>query len=275
MATLASYALLLLSVARLPEPAHALDEISLVSTPDASVVAGASHAVTWEYTTDDEVSGTTGDLNPFEIELRSCGGDADQQAACGTGASCGNPYRALCGTETGSSCMDSDGSYDVMIPEDVTAGVYVFSVTYLGGTGWASASSGSGGGLVTGCSESFLVEEAPAGAAGGAALTATAPGALQPGDPFTAQWAYDDGSGQAGGSFEVNLYSCADAACANDRYYLGVSCFLILSSSVCNRKAGLFVLISEDGSMVEHVCLPVRKQHCSALCSIGAYDIYS
>lgn len=186
-----------------------------MTAPDTSLTAGVSHAVKWDYSTDAEVSGTTGDLHPFEIELRSCG-DADAQA-CGTGATCGNPYRALCGLETGASCMDSDGSYDVTIPQDVTAGLYVFSVTYLGATGWSSGSSSSaagGGGLVTGCSDSFLVEEAPAAIA---ALTATAPGELQPGDPFTAQWEYDNGSGQTGGNFEVNLHSCADAACANDR----------------------------------------------------------
>eukprot|EP00903_Cladosiphon_okamuranus_P009971 g9457.t1 len=196
-----------------PELASALDEITFVSAPSESLVAGASHAVTWVYATDDEVSGTTGDLNPFSIELRSCVGDAEQQASCGSGETCGNPYRALCSLETGASCMDSDGSYDVTIPEDVDSGVYVFSVTYLGASGWSSAASDATG-LVSGCSESFLVEEAPASSA--AALTATAPAALEPGDPFTAQWAYDDGSGQTGGSFEVNLYSCADAACAND-----------------------------------------------------------
>lgn len=205
--------LLLLAAVLCPDSASALDEISLVSAPEASLAAGATHAVAWVYTTDDEVSGTTGDLNPFEIELRSCGGDTEQQAACGTGGDCGNPYKPLCGEETGASCMDSDGSYDVTIPDDATAGVYVFRVKYLGVSGWTSGSSSSE--EVSGCSESFLVEEAPAAAA---ALTATAPaGELQAGDPFTAQWAYDDGSGQTGGNFEVNLYSCADAACANDR----------------------------------------------------------
>lgn len=212
---LASFAVALIAVL-VPEAALALDEISLVEAPETSLTGGASHAVAWVYTTDDEVSGTTGDLNPFEIELRSCGGDADQQAACGTGASCGNPYRALCGAETGASCMDSDGSYDVTIPADVAAGLYVFSVTYLGSTGWSStggSSAASDAGLVTGCSESFLVEEAPAAGA----LTAVAPGQLEPGDPFTAKWAYDDGTGEAGGIFEVNLYTCADSACANGR----------------------------------------------------------
>eukprot|EP00752_Nemacystus_decipiens_P005724 g5181.t1 len=210
LATLAA----LLPAVLFPESASALDEITLVSAPEGRLTAGAAHAVQWEYSTDDEVSGTTGDLNPFEIELRSCGGDAEQQAACGTGESCGNPYRPLCGLETGGSCMDSDGSYDVTIPDDVTAGLYVFSVTYLGATGWSSGgSSSSQAGLVTGCSESFLVEAAPAAAA---ALTATAPGELQPGDPFTAEWAYDDGFGQTSGNFEVNLYSCANSACAND-----------------------------------------------------------
>lgn len=209
----------------------ALDDIAMVAAPDAGITAGASHALKWVYSTDNEVSGTTGDLLPFKIELRSCGGDAEQQAACGTGAICGNPYRILCDAETGPSCMDSDGIYDVNIPEDVTAGVYVFTVTYLGAAGWSSGSSAaSDSGSVTGCSESFLVEEAPPAA--GAALTATAPGSLQPGDPFTAKWAYDNGSGETGGNFEVNLYSCADSACANDRQVLRELRLLLLSEVV-------------------------------------------
>jgi len=197
-----------------PGAAQVLDEIAEVTAPAASLAAGVMHAVTWEYVTQDLVRGerTTGDLNPFEIELRSCAGEEE---AC----SCGSPYLQLCGGQGGeagaSPCMDSDGSYDVVIPGDVPAGTYVFSVTYLGAAGWSSGSSAGDAGEVTGCSNTFLVEKPAASAP---ALTAKTPGELQPGDSFTAEWEYDDGEGQgAGGNFEVNLHSCADAACANNR----------------------------------------------------------
>lgn len=211
-----------------PTASNALDEIAEVVAPNASLTAGAAHVLEWVYTTDNPVSGTTGDLNPFSIELRSCAGDDEQQAACGTGDSCGNPYRTLCGL---ASCMDSDGSYDVVIPEDVTAGSYVFSVTYLGSSGWtsgSSSSSSSGTGLATGCSESFYVEAATSSTE--AVLEATAPStSLHPGDSFTAQWEYDDGEGDATGSFDINLYSCAGESCANDRY---LHCFVPLLAAI-------------------------------------------
>lgn len=208
--TTTSILMLLVAAATLsPQGALALDEITAVTAP-ANLTAGDAHAVQWEYTTDSLVSGTTGDIHPFQIELRSCTPDAD--GSCG--ASCGNAYLSLCSSETADVCMDSDGSYDVVIPEDVAAGTYTFSVTFLGTTGWSSGSSSSGSaGAVTGCSDSFTVEEMGAGAAG--VLTATTPTEnLEPGDPFTARWDYDDGSA---GSFEVNLYSCAEDACANGR----------------------------------------------------------
>lgn len=195
-----------------PQGARALDEISAVTAPTTTLTAGDTHAVEWEYTTDSLVSGTTGDLHPFEIELRSCTPDAN--GSCG--ASCGNAYRALCGLEVGASCMDSDGSYDVVIPEDVASGTYVFSVTFLGTSAWSSSgsSSGSGSGAVSGCSDSFAVEEMDADAGAEVLTAATPAGSLAPGDPFTAQWDYDDGSA---GSFEVNLFSCAGDACADGR----------------------------------------------------------
>ncbi|CAM9935969.1 unnamed protein product, partial [Ectocarpus fasciculatus] len=194
----------------------ALTEITNVAAPTSNLTAGTYHAVGWVYSTDTGARGTTGDLRPFEIELRSCGGDTSQEAECGLGESCGNPYRALCDLETGAACMDSDGSYDVLIPEDVDAGRYVFSVTHLGLSSWTSGASSmmSDSGLVTGCSESFFVEEAVAKEA----LTAEAPAAssLQPGDAFTAEWEYEGADGETGGSFEVNLFSCADQACEQD-----------------------------------------------------------
>lgn len=206
--------LLLAAAALSPQGARALDEITEVAAPNTTLTAGDTHAVEWVYTTDSLVSGTTGDLHPFEIELRSCTPEDD--GSCG--ASCGNAYRALCGLETGASCMDSDGSYDIVIPEDVASGTYVFSVTFLGTTGWSSASSSSSSsGAVAGCSDSFTVDAMDADDASGAmdVLTATTPTEnLKPGDPFTAEWDYDDG---AAGNFEVNLYSCAEDACVNGR----------------------------------------------------------
>lgn len=217
--TLGAAATLATILARLsPGAAQALDEIAEVTVPSGGLTAGATHAVTWVYNTDDPVreQRTTGDINPFEIELRSCGGGDPE--ACG----CGSQYLQLCGVdETGGSsssssspCMDSDGSYDVVIPDDVPRGAYVFMVTYLGAGGWSSGSSAGDAGEVTGCSDAFWVEESAASAP---ALTAVAPGELQPGDSFTARWEYDAGDGQAaGGNFEVNLHSCADAACADN-----------------------------------------------------------
>lgn len=199
----------------------ALTEITNVAAPTSNLTAGTYHAVGWVYSTDTGAWGTTGDLRPFEIELRSCGADASQEADCGLGDGCGNPYLSLCDLETGAACMDSDGSYDVLIPEDVDAGMYVFSVTHLGLSSWTSGTSSmSDVGLVTGCSQSFFVEAAVEKDA----LTAEAPAAsfLQPGDAFTAEWEYEGEDGETDGSFEVNLFSCADQACEQDRWVLRV-----------------------------------------------------
>ena len=187
----------------------------------------------WEYNTESPVSGTTGDLNPFDIELRSCG-EAGQGCA---DSGCGDTYLALCVREGG--CIDSDGSYDVSVPNTVAPGNYVVSVTYIGSSGWSSAASystGGGGGSsssgaggvgasVTACSSAFSVEAATGDAAvveeGVPALTATAvPSDLAPGEAFTAKWSYDDGNGEGSGTFEVNLYSCAYDACVNGRWVI-------------------------------------------------------
>lgn len=182
--------------------------------------AGDAFSVEWDYSTDSEVIGTTGDLNPFDIELRSCGqgGEGCENLSCGT------TYRTLCERGNG-VCMDSDGSYDVVIPDDVPAGDYVISVTYMGAAGWAavssmlSSSSSSSLGGVTACSKSFAVAGATSTVEEGTpVLEATTPTSeLSPGQAFTAQWVYDNGDGQGGGNFEVNLYSCADGACSDGR----------------------------------------------------------
>lgn len=229
--------LLLALLLQLPGGTRAVDEIAEVTAPAEALTAGETHSVVWEYTTEDEVASqrTTGDLHPFEIELRSCGPDAE---ACGASATCGSPFRQLCSggggdaqSSSSSICMDSDGSYDVVIPEDAPAGSYVFSVTYLGVEGWSSASSfgGGDGAGATGCSAAFTVVEPSL-----PALTATAPGELQPGDAFTARWEYDAGAdAENGGNFEVNLYSCTDGSCANDRWVLILFLLTLLRDVWC------------------------------------------
>ena len=214
-------------------PLAAADDISAVITP-AIVDAGSVFSVEWAYRTDSAASGTTGDLNPFDIELRSCG---EAGRSC-ENAGCGDAFLALCAREGG--CMDSDGSFDVTVPNTVTAGDYVVSVTYIGSSGWPSAASystsssssggnsGSGTGAgaassVTACSSAFSVEVAEGAAVveGEPVLTATAVSSeLSPGEAFTAEWEYDDGNGDASGTFEVNLYSCADGACVDGRWVI-------------------------------------------------------
>lgn len=186
-------------------PAAFADDIS-VATP-TTLAAGEEFSVEWTYTTEDEVSGTTGDLNPFDIDLRACDG-----GACENGQ-CGSVYRALCEREGG--CLDSDGSYDVTLPPDTVAGDYVVRVTFVGESGESAMSSTQ---EIAACSRLFSVEE-PEVPLGTPVLEATTPnGDLSPGEAFTAKWVYDNGEGEGDGSFEVNLYSCADEACSDGRY---------------------------------------------------------
>lgn len=186
-------------------PAAFADDIS-VATP-TTLTAGTQFSAEWTYSTEDEVSGTTGDLNPFEIELRSCG-----DVGCQDG-DCGNVYSALCEREGG--CLDSDGSYNVTLPTDAVAGDYVIRVTFVGHSGESAMSSTE---EIAACSRVFSVEE-PEVPLGTPVLEATTPeGNLYPGAAFTAEWAYDNGEGEGDGTFEVDLYSCAGGACSDARY---------------------------------------------------------
>lgn len=186
----------------------AADETIAVVTPSA-LTAGEALSVEWVFSTDNEVSGTTGDLYPFEIELRSCGTDG---LGCENG-SCGTILSSLC-TRAG-VCMDSDGSYDVVIPADASAGDYMIRVSYLGPS--SSSSGSTEPDVVSGCSRSFSVTE-PDVPFGSPVISASSPQAdLMIGEAFTAQWAYDNGKGGSNGNFDVNLYSCADGACDNGK----------------------------------------------------------
>lgn len=198
--------LLLLGLACLmngvPLGAHAqtVEEISVV-TPSISVDAGGAFTVGWSYSGS---GGTTGDLNSFRINLHYCGDDgsscSSSTSSGGDGLWCGESYAELC-TREGGICVDSDGSYNVTVPVDTPPGLYSVMVTLVQDFSVAS------------CSSAFNVTEAQGSAAAAAAgepsLEVLYPASyLVEGMAFTAQWVYDNGTGEAEGTFEVNLKLC-------------------------------------------------------------------
>ena len=179
--------------------AHNIEEVSFVNAT-TSVDAGEALTVEWSYSAS---GGTTGDLNSYTINLHYCGEDGSScssNSGGGSGSSCGDTYAGLC-TRNGGICMDSDGSYDVEVPADTPPGIYAVMVTSLHNTTVAS------------CSAAFNVT-APEGIAAAAAegepfLEVLYPADyLEGGSAFTAKWIYDDGAGDAEGTFEVNLKRC-------------------------------------------------------------------
>lgn len=198
----------------------ASDSIS-VASPGDNITAGDTFTVEWTYSTDDPTrsEGTTGDLYPFQIHVRTCGqGGVD----CGSGGCGSSTLHNLCDdadTAGTGVCMDSDGSVDVTMPSTTSAGEYTLRVTYVGPTG-TTVSSATLSEDVFACSTAFNVTD-PAIAPGSAYITSAevdAPVAgFEPGDAFTARWDYDDGDGNGAGSFDVNLNSCEDGACDDGR----------------------------------------------------------
>lgn len=202
------------------QPTWASTDSISVAAP-ATLTAGEFLTVEWTYTTEDEVraEGTTGDLYPFEIDLRTCG---DKGVACENG-SCGSATTHDLCEDSGAAgtgvCMDSDGSVNVSLPAATSAGDYVLRVTYKGPSSSGATSSTESGESsgISACSTPFTIME-PEVAVGTPVLAATAPEEeLFPGQAFTAKWAYDNGKGSGEGLFDVNLYSCADGACAKGR----------------------------------------------------------
>lgn len=177
----------------------------VVSTPANSKEAGETFGLAFAYT---DSGGTTGDLTSFDIELRSHD-SADATTGCGDGA-----LASLCTREETGVCSDSDGSYDVQIPEDADAGKYSIKIML--------ADDDS----VYACTNAFnvtrptdedglaiLVGEASVGEVEVDAASSTY---LEQGTAFTSRWVYDDGGGAGGGTFEINLNACGeDGACDN------------------------------------------------------------
>lgn len=178
--------------------AQTVREISAV-TPSAAKEAGQEFVMKWFYFAAGDT--TTGDLNSFEIELRSCG--LDGSGCLGAGA-CGNEFASLCTRDDG-VCMDSDGSYDVQIPDTAEPGMYSIKV-YL--TDDSTVFSCTDAFDVMAAADSTVVVEE-----GEPSMEVVAPDYVEVGEPFTAQWVYDDGAGGAEGTFQVSLHSCAGGDC--------------------------------------------------------------
>lgn len=204
---------------------------TVVATPTL-LAPGDAFTLTWAYTSGDGAAPqTTGDLKAFDIDLEHCSGGA------GTCQCSGVSLVSLC--PLGAGCVDSDGSYDLVLPSDdvaltgsaaaVTAGeVYQIRVSLASNP--SVFSCGYGFKVQDGVDESgpHLADTTTTSDGGGGTnrgtLTAFPPSeVLVPGQAFTARWAYDGGSVEdegvlAGAEFAVDLFSCAGGACDGGRY---------------------------------------------------------
>ena len=211
---------------------------TVVATPTL-LSPGDAFTLTWVYTSGDDAGpNTTGDLKAFDIDLEHC---ADGVGTCQcTGAS----LVSLCPLEPG--CVDSDGSYDLVLPSDDVASTGSAGAAVSAGEVYQIRVSLASNPSVFSCGYGFKVQEREAADEGGphladtttttsdggggsdgtnrATLTAFPPSEdLVPGQAFTARWAYDsglveDGEIQAGAEFAVDLFSCAGGACDGGRY---------------------------------------------------------
>lgn len=219
------------SASSLSAPSSSSEQsISTVVATPSLLAPGDAFTLTWVYTSGDEAGGTTtGDLKAFEIDLEHC---ADGVGTC---QCAGASLVSLC-PSVGPGCVDSDGSYDLVLPSEdlststgttaaVSGEVYqirvslasnpeVFSCGY--GFKVQDGAAGEGEGVV----DSEITSNGD-GAANRGTLTAIPPEVVViPGQAFTARWDYDsgeDGGGQAGNEFAVDLFSCAGGACDDGR----------------------------------------------------------
>lgn len=203
---------------------------TVVATPTL-LAPGDAFTLTWEYTSGNETAPkTTGDLKAFDIDLEHC------SDGVGTCQCSGVSLLSLC--PLGAGCVDSDGSYDLVMPGEDVASTDSAAVTvgevYQVRVSLASNPSvfscGYGFKVQDGVDESgpHLADTTTTSEGGGGTnrgtLTAFPPSeVLVPGQAFTARWAYDSGLEEdegvlAGAEFAVDLFSCAGGACDGGRY---------------------------------------------------------
>lgn len=190
---------------------------SVATSPSPPLTLGSDFSVTWTYREDGNTPLTTGDLRIYEITLEPCGSGTSSGDTCecaAEGGTNGGLSTSLCSGR----CVDSDGSYDVVVPYDAASGDYLVRVS-LGEDP-----------TVFNCSSSFAVQEEEDEGPGLTVAGQTAPwlevftGVGSPGAAFTARWMYLDGTEAEGeeesgaaGDFAVDLYACEDGACDNGR----------------------------------------------------------
>lgn len=209
---------------------------TVVATPTL-LAPGDAFTLTWAYTSGDEdAPKTTGDLKAFDIDLEHC------TDGVGTCLCSGVSLVSLC--PLGAGCVDSDGSYDLVLPSDDVASAGSAAAAVTAGEVYQIRVSLASNPSVFACGYGFKVQEAADesephladttitsdGGGGGSTnrgtLTAFAPSeVLVPGQAFTARWAYDSGLVEdegvlMGAEFAVDLYSCAGGACDGGRYVM-------------------------------------------------------
>lgn len=225
------------------EGEESIPSISAVKlTPDASQLeAGQDFTVSWEYDTGSVMAGgenepTTGDLTAFEFDMVKCSGDSSSSCDSSSSTCTGNGSSSsdtnaiqLCLRESG-FCLDSDGSYDLTVPaldNSMTNNYYMLRVR-LAADNTVSGCTDEGFQVIAGSGAVSVViegddDEVPSGVAAPTIEVLEPVSGLVPGDVFTAKWLYDetgDGLGDAG-NFAVDLYSCEDGACGDDRCVRG------------------------------------------------------
>lgn len=205
--------------------------ISAVTVSEAQLELGQDFTVNWDYSL---ASGelTTGDLTSFEFGMVECSGATSVLACDPSACSSSSAAAAVSLCLRGSGCLDSDGSYDLTVP-DTTAvligkffmlmvslssdpeilgcsasGFEVVEAAALDGSGVVISTStdnvGSDSGVKSGVSIRTLRVSAPAEG-------------LTPGDAFTAAWLYEEDGVAAGGDFALDLYQCEGGACDDGR----------------------------------------------------------
>lgn len=224
---------------------------TVVATPTL-LAPGDAFTLTWAYTSGDEAGViTTGDLKAFEIDLEHCP-DGAGTCQC-TGAS----LISLCPL-TGPGCVDSDGSYDLVLPSEDLA-TSTGTTAAVSGEVYQIRVSLASNSEVFSCGHGFKVQDGAAsegeavadsgttsngdGATNRGTLTAIPPEEVViPGQAFTARWEYDsgeDGGEEAGNEFAVDLFSCAGGACDDGRcvmiHFSVADCCAVGSEAVCVR----------------------------------------
>lgn len=215
--------------------AAATASISAVTVSETQLELGQDFIVTWNYAL---ASGelTTGDLTSFEFGMVECSGATNVQGCDPSTCSSSSAAEAIALCLRGSGCLDSDGSYNLTVPdttgylvgEDAGSKFFMLIVSLssdpeiLGCTthgfevvepafdepdidiDTSSGDTESGSPVKNGVSAFTLKAYAPIED-------------VKPGGAFTARWLYEIDGVAAEGNFAVDLYTCENGVCDDGR----------------------------------------------------------